>query len=218
MATSELQERTLYAMYETLHKYDLRGRANYRPKWLTYTTKPLELDIYIAKLKLAVEVQGEQHRSYVPYFHGSLEGFRAQEKRDAFKRATCEERGILLMEVNTERDIPALLERAKELVTQYDVPIKDIYLPKPKVEHKAKLIKKADFIPPRVVPEYTVTLKPVTYREMMNVVHDLWRAEIFDGCEPVYMGMTAEEMQVKCPEMLERIQKADTHRAKMKRR
>lgn len=47
---------------------------------------PLYWDFFSPSLKLLAEVQGRQHRSFVPWFHHTPEGFRAQLRRDALKR------------------------------------------------------------------------------------------------------------------------------------
>lgn len=57
----------------------------------------LYLDFFIARLKLAVEINGVQHRQFVPYFHGTNMGFFEQKKRDAAKLAWCNLNGIKLL-------------------------------------------------------------------------------------------------------------------------
>lgn len=73
-----------------------------RPKFLTNpkTGHPLELDCYNARLNLAVEVQGRQHREYPNYFHKTREEFDKQLERDAFKRERLSELGIDLIEID----------------------------------------------------------------------------------------------------------------------
>lgn len=61
----------------------------------------LTLDFFIPRKKLAVEVQGRQHREYVAFFHGDAEGFKKQKKRDERKAEWCELNGIRLVKIDT---------------------------------------------------------------------------------------------------------------------
>jgi len=79
---------------------------NARPDWLVNDwpgrktpARRLELDIFIAELKLAVEFNGRQHYMFVPYFHASNAAFLAQRLRDQRKVALCREKGIDLIVV-----------------------------------------------------------------------------------------------------------------------
>lgn len=60
---------------------------------------PLELDCYNEKLKIAVEVQGQQHYRYTKHFHRNQEGFRRLHLRDERKRFLCKYHGIKLVRV-----------------------------------------------------------------------------------------------------------------------
>lgn len=72
-----------------------------RPNFLNnpITGKNMELDIYNDELKVACEANGIQHYRFTPYFHKSIEVFRAQKYRDYIKRQLCKDNGILLIEV-----------------------------------------------------------------------------------------------------------------------
>jgi len=60
----------------------------------------LSLDFYNANKKIAVEVQGKQHQTYNPYFHGSnRQNWLSQLKRDDLKLQFCLTNGIKLVEV-----------------------------------------------------------------------------------------------------------------------
>jgi hypothetical protein len=60
----------------------------------------LSLDFYNATKKIAIEVQGAQHRKYVPHFHGGHKSnYIDQLRRDKQKLEFCEINGIHLMEV-----------------------------------------------------------------------------------------------------------------------
>ena len=56
-------------------------------------------DFEIPDKKLLIEVQGEQHRSFIELFHVSPEGFEYQRKKDAYKKAFAEENGHKLLEL-----------------------------------------------------------------------------------------------------------------------
>jgi hypothetical protein len=60
----------------------------------------LSLDFYNASKKIAVEVQGGQHRRYVPFFHNNYKNnYLDQLRRDRDKRKFCEINDITLVEV-----------------------------------------------------------------------------------------------------------------------
>ena len=60
----------------------------------------LSLDFFNASKKIAIEVQGEQHTKYVPFFHGSNKiNYIAQLKRDQEKSKFCELNNIELIEI-----------------------------------------------------------------------------------------------------------------------
>jgi len=60
----------------------------------------LSLDFYNATKKIAIEVQGAQHRKYVPFFHGGHKSnYLDQLRRDKQKMEFCSTNEIKLMEV-----------------------------------------------------------------------------------------------------------------------
>jgi hypothetical protein len=73
--------------------------SSVRPDFLKNpkTGKNLELDMYNQHLRLAVEYQGAQHRTYTPFFHKSYSDFLGQVERDNYKKKRCEEEGIDLI-------------------------------------------------------------------------------------------------------------------------
>ena len=62
----------------------------------------LTLDFFNANKRVAVEVQGKQHFSYVKFFHGSRVNYLAQLKRDVKKNDFCEINNIKLVEIYPE--------------------------------------------------------------------------------------------------------------------
>jgi hypothetical protein len=59
----------------------------------------LEIDLYNDELKLAIEVQGNQHYKFTPFFHRNKDAFLNQKYRDAMKKEKCKKNGITLIEV-----------------------------------------------------------------------------------------------------------------------
>ena len=60
----------------------------------------LSLDFFNASKKIAVEVQGKQHLTYTPYFHGTnRQNWVTQLKRDDLKLDFCLTNGIKLIEI-----------------------------------------------------------------------------------------------------------------------
>lgn len=59
----------------------------------------LEIDLYNNDLKLGVEVQGNQHYKFTPFFHRNKETFLNQRYRDEMKKIKCMNAGITLIEI-----------------------------------------------------------------------------------------------------------------------
>lgn len=57
------------------------------------------LDFYIPMIKTAIEVHGEQHYKFVPFYHNDKLGFLRSQKRDREKREWCELNGIKYIEL-----------------------------------------------------------------------------------------------------------------------
>jgi len=79
---------------------------NSRPEWLyDQSGQRLELDFLISDANCAIEVQGAQHYTYIPFFHGDWDGFKQQLERDDKKREACKAHGITLFEISEEHQI-----------------------------------------------------------------------------------------------------------------
>lgn len=65
----------------------------------------LFVDIYLPRLNIGFEFDGEQHFAYSEHFHGSRENFLAAKKRDVQKDIRCEELGITLIRVRFDEDM-----------------------------------------------------------------------------------------------------------------
>lgn len=108
MTTSKLQEYTAKQLYNNLGHLTIR--ENYRADWLLDSQlSRLELDFYIPDLCLAIEVQGDQHFAFIPFFHKNQEGFALRKQRDREKADLCYGRDIRLVEVCTQSDIDILI-------------------------------------------------------------------------------------------------------------
>lgn len=57
------------------------------------TKRQLPYDIEISDLKIIIEIQGEQHLKYIEYFHGSIENFHYQQRKDNYKKRFAESKG-----------------------------------------------------------------------------------------------------------------------------
>lgn len=62
-------------------------------------TGGLAADFYLPCRRTLVEVQGEQHASYVPFFHGGADGFLRSLSRDHRKRQWAELNNLRLVEL-----------------------------------------------------------------------------------------------------------------------
>lgn len=66
----------------------------------------LTLDFYNANQRVAIEVQGEQHTKYVPFFHGQNKAnYIDQLRRDQQKLSFCDVNEITLVEIYKEDKI-----------------------------------------------------------------------------------------------------------------
>ena len=78
----------------------------------------LEIDLYNDSLKLGVEVNGDQHYKFIPFFHRNKDAFVKQRYRDEMKKIKCQQEGITLIEIPYkvgEKGIrPYLLKKLRE--------------------------------------------------------------------------------------------------------
>ena len=71
----------LYDVLKQLFPYDDVVSEHY----VYYKGTRLFFDFYLRKLGILFEVQGAQHFKYIRHFHGSIEAFREQKRRDNLK-------------------------------------------------------------------------------------------------------------------------------------
>ena len=62
-------------------------------------SETLYLDFYIPLLKKTIEVHGEQHYKFVPFYHSTTLGFIKHKKRDQEKKEWCEINNIEYIEL-----------------------------------------------------------------------------------------------------------------------
>jgi hypothetical protein len=108
MSTSKLQRYTGEQLRHRFAKYGIV--ENTRPDWLISSKgeRP-ELDFYLERLGIAVEVQGKQHFEFTPIFHASEWDFREQIRRDKEKLEICQRPGIDLLYVCKRSDVEIAL-------------------------------------------------------------------------------------------------------------
>jgi len=93
------------------HFKDLNVVHHGKPKFLGRQ----HFDIWRPSVKIAVEYQGIQHDEPVDFFGGE-DSFKANQKRDAMKRAKCQQNGVSLIEVRPGYDFDELVTQINSLV------------------------------------------------------------------------------------------------------
>lgn len=110
MSTSRLQCRVSELLSIYLGQYTIR--ENIRPDWLvTHDGNRLELDFLIEEINTAIEVQGQQHYNFSPFFHSDKDGYKKRLEWDRLKVELCNSRGINLFAVDNEQDAILLIEK-----------------------------------------------------------------------------------------------------------
>lgn len=85
-----------YSLYTILEEWPIPGSK-------------LTIDFFIPQLRIAVEVDGSQHKKFNKFFHGTIENFRKQKERDARKKSWCEMNNIDLYSVTDLEQLEELL-------------------------------------------------------------------------------------------------------------
>ena len=117
---SNTREKYVRRLLENMFRYRF---PSVKPKWLVNpkTGRRLEIDCYCRELRLGVEIDGEQHHRYIPYFHKKgYREFQEQKERDMMKAAMTQKHGTRLVRLSytvQEADIEAyLLEKINKLL------------------------------------------------------------------------------------------------------
>lgn len=88
----------IFSGYSIYEEVKLPGTVNPAKKSVLY------LDFYIPNAIIGIEVHGEQHFKYIPYFHKSKAGFAMAKKRDLDKKEWCRINDITLVELRWDED------------------------------------------------------------------------------------------------------------------
>ena len=64
------------------------------------TNSVLPYDFELPEHRIIIEVQGEQHLSFLPYFHGSVENFEYQCWKDQYKKAFAQQKGYQVIYID----------------------------------------------------------------------------------------------------------------------
>ena len=67
-------------------------------------SETLYLDFYIPLIKKCIEVHGEQHYKFIPYYHQNKLKFLKAQKRDREKKEWCEINNIYYIELSYKMD------------------------------------------------------------------------------------------------------------------
>jgi len=89
------QHRLYQIVQELLPNEDVKENFNHPDLIHTNSGKPMELDVFVPALKLALEFQGEQHYHQIY----AMVDLPMQQMRDEEKREACMKAGITLIEV-----------------------------------------------------------------------------------------------------------------------
>ena len=106
-----LSEQLVYEIVKQLYPKE-NVYYQYRPSYLFSGKGQLSYDVYIEKLRIAIEYQGKQHYEPVEIFGGSS-SFEKQVERDLLKAKLSRENGVTLIYVNYWEDISTELIREK---------------------------------------------------------------------------------------------------------
>lgn len=86
----------IFHPYQVLEEVTLPGSSNKKSK--------LALDFLIPSCTMGIEVHGEQHFKYTPFFHKSKIGFAQAKRRDLDKKEWCRINDIKLVELRWDED------------------------------------------------------------------------------------------------------------------
>ncbi len=77
-------------------------------------SETLYLDFYLPLTKTCIEVHGEQHYKFVPFYHTTKLGFFKHKKRDQDKKDWCETNGIQIIELSYAESQEEWLKKIKD--------------------------------------------------------------------------------------------------------
>lgn len=76
-------------------------------------SETLYLDFYLPLIKLCIEVHGEQHFKFVPFYHNSALNFLKAKRRDEDKKTWCEKNNIRYIMLAYNEDIDTWKDKLK---------------------------------------------------------------------------------------------------------
>lgn len=89
------------------------------PDWLKQLTgRRLQLDFYLPEMKIAIEVQGEQHYRQISRFHPTRARFDEAQRRDELKRQACAYQNIQLLTIDDKTDAIQVVAQLAQLWTE----------------------------------------------------------------------------------------------------
>lgn len=74
-------------------------------------SETLYLDFYLPLKKMSIEVHGEQHYKFIPFYHGNMLNFLKSQRRDKEKEEWCEINGIKYLALPYNEKIEQWRER-----------------------------------------------------------------------------------------------------------
>lgn len=129
--TLDGKEKTVKNIKDCIIKWDGKSRSKFQEEVKKFLKKywkgdvvfeelkvvgtRLTLDFFNANKRIAIEVQGQQHFKYIPFFHGNRGNYLNQIKRDVKKIQFCELNEIKLIEIYPKDEL------SKELFEKFDV-------------------------------------------------------------------------------------------------
>lgn len=93
--------KTSYPTLQTLEEVPIPLRKN----------ETLYLDFYIPLKKICIEIHGEQHFKFVPFYHTTILNFHKGQKRDREKQEWCETNNIKYIALAYNESAEEWLER-----------------------------------------------------------------------------------------------------------
>lgn len=94
MGKSDLHKKILSLIKECFPKETIREEEP-----IKIGKKTLYLDIYIPRLNIAIEADGEQHFKFSKFYHADIFAFNKQKNNDKEKEEYCTESGITLVRI-----------------------------------------------------------------------------------------------------------------------
>ena len=68
-------------------------------EWAVPGNEKMSIDFFVPQRLIAIECDGEQHRKFNKFFHGTINNFIAQQKRDRMKDDFCRLNNIKMLRI-----------------------------------------------------------------------------------------------------------------------